>query len=494
MSITASRLGNTSITLDWGVLAGVLPRRDPTARLHTPDQMALQDSWKRLQARFNSGEVGFFDAPENPLISQVQETKALAAKILATRKFQTCLFLGIGGSSLGPKSLLFATEHLIHPQAMKFRFIENPDALDWSVKTRDLNPDTTLVIAVTKSGNTFETVALLMLAFEWLGQSRWKTHTVAVTDPEQGELRKLVREQGLESLSIHPSLGGRFSVFSPVALLALALSGLSCDEFLEGANQIRHHALKTAPEKNPLFIICSHLIQHAKDRPIHVFMPYSTRLHLITDWWAQAWAESLGKDGKGFTPMRACGAIDQHSILQLLRDGPDDKVIFFLETENLGIKTTIPRLDLPIPQVPPTFKSLQGKSLEWLLREEYRATAKVLAGRGRPTYTLRMESISLQALGSLYFSLALKTAFCGTLWGVNPFDQPGVEEGKVYLRESLGSGSVSGASGQRREFGSDLHQRKDHLDSESESVLDQERRERILSRLRPEKRLDSQED
>src|SRR5690606_15814462 len=121
------------------------------------------------------------------------------------------------GSALGPISLLDALKHR-RKNSLRFHFQENPDAVDWKFTLRDLNPSRTLVVAVTKSGGTFETMSQFMIALEWLGRERWRSNVVAITDPEKGDLRKLARSAGFPTLDIHPSVGGRFSIFSPVGL------------------------------------------------------------------------------------------------------------------------------------------------------------------------------------------------------------------------------------------------------------------------------------
>jgi len=150
---------------------------------------------------------------------------------------------------------------------------------------------------------------------------------------------------------------------------------------------------------------------------------------------------SLGKDLKGFTPIAALGATDQHSILQLLRDGPDDKVTFFITVDKVADEVKIPHLNRlrgkfnsPTPQA---FQILQGHTLHELLRLEYRAISLVLTKRNRPQFTWNLEDISERSMGALYFASSVMTAFTGTFWGVNPFDQPGVEEGKIYIRDAL---------------------------------------------------------
>ena len=441
MSVTASRLGSSPITLDWTNLASIPAGTGTAARPYQADAALFGDNWNKLKARFASGEVGFYDAPINDTISQASESIALAEKYLERNQFTDCLFLGIGGSALGPYSVLQALpEHA--KSGIRFHFMENPDALDWDGTIKRLNPNTTLVAVVTKSGTTFETMALFLLAMEWLGSERRKTHIVAITDPVKGDLKKFAETQGIPTLHVHPSMGGRYSVFTPVGLFALALAGLSVMDFIQGAKQVRDFIEKTPHEKNPIFILSDLLLRHAAKRNIHVCMPYSTRLKSMGSWYVQLWAESLGKDGKGFTPLAAVGATDQHSLLQLLRDGTDDKVTHFLTIDQMGEECLIPRAPVSPGQATlPAFKLLEGHSLQELLSVEYQATSRVLTKQGRPNVTWRLDRLDEKTIGALYFSLCALTAFTGTLMGINAFDQPGVEEGKIYIREALSKGS-----------------------------------------------------
>lgn len=438
--ITAAKLGTAPLTLDWSNFASVPAGTGPAALSFGPDKEAFEEAWGKLKARFASGEIGFYDTPQNPELAQLQESQALAESILKQGRITDCLFLGIGGSSLGPICLLDALKER-HRTGLRFHFMENPDPIDWKSTINGLQPHSTLVCIVTKSGTTFETMAQALLALEWLGRDRWKSNVVAITDPAKGDLKKFAVENDLPTLHIAPSLGGRFSVFTPVGLFPAALAGLSLSDFMAGARQVRDFIEKGPIEKNPLFILGSDLIRHYNKRPIHVCMPYSTRLKQVSAWFVQLWGESLGKDGKGFTPLAAVGATDQHSILQLLRDGPDDKVTLFITVDQVSDEVRIPKLPGTTgPTGLQAFKILEGHSLHGLLGVEYRATSRVLAKQGRPNVTCQIETLDERSMGALLFSFSVLTAFTGTLWGINPFDQPGVEEGKVYIREALGKG------------------------------------------------------
>jgi glucose-6-phosphate isomerase len=445
MSVTAARLGSAPLTLDWSHLGKSSAAGADSA-----------EAWTQLKGRFAKGEIGFYDtplaSPEGDELSQAKASEQLAAEILAKGHFTDCLFLGIGGSSLGPLSVLSALQDR-RQNKLRFHFMENPDPLEWSGTLKGLDPSSTLVCVVTKSGTTFETMAQFLCALDWLGEKRVPSHVVAITDPQKGDLKAFAAQQKIPTLHIAPSVGGRFSVFTPVGLFALALAGLSVTDFLLGAKQVRDFAEKSPVEKNPLFIIGSELIRHFNKRPIHVCMPYSTRLKSMSSWFVQLWGESLGKDGKGFTPLAAVGATDQHSILQLLRDGPDDKVTWFVTIDKVADPVKIPRPELKGTTTAQyaAFRLLQGHTLQELLTVEYRAISQVLTRQNRPNLSIQLDQLDERSVGALYFAFSVLTAFTGTLWGVNPFDQPGVEEGKIYIRDSL----TQSAETQRQEFADD---------------------------------------
>ena len=431
MTATASKLGSSPLTCDWSALAAV---KSPV-----PDLGRLTSAWTHLKSRFASGEIGFYQSIVDNALSQAEESVALSESLLQRKHFTDCLCLGIGGSALGPLTLLQALPERGH-SGVRFHFLDNPDPFEWRSTLSRLNPESTLVVSIAKSGSTFETMAQTLCALEWLGKDRFSSHFVAITDPHKGDLGAFARSVQAPTLSIAPSIGGRFSVFSPVGLFPAALAGLSVSDFLTGARQVHDFCEKHPLDRNPLMILAGELLRHRAERNIHVCMPYSSRLRMVGDWFVQLWGESLGKDGKGFTPVAALGATDQHSLLQLLRDGPDDKITCFITVDQVEDPVKIPKLSsmLPIATHPfAAFGLLEGHTFHELLETEYRATSLVLTRRNRPHFTFLLDRLDERNLGALFFSMAVLTAITGTLDGVDPFDQPGVEEAKIYIRESL---------------------------------------------------------
>lgn len=432
MSLSALRIGKSQITLDWSASVSV-----DRSKLQGPGPADLEKAWAKLTSRFQSGEVGFFHAPTKDEISQARASFQLAEKFRQDRQFNDCLFLGIGGSALGPIAALDALQERMPKNALRFHFIENVDPVEWKSTITKLDPASTLVCVVTKSGTTFETLSQFMIAMEWLGRSRLKTHVVAITDPEKGDLRAFVAQEGIQTLSIHPSIGGRFSILSPVGLFPMALAGLDISMFLQGAQEVAQ-AFESPWEKNAIAALACEVLRHKDKRPIHVCMPYSSRMRKLGAFFVQLWAESLGKDGKGFTPLAALGATDQHSILQLLRDGPDDKMTWFFHIDQVADAVSVPRA--PLKNGPggfAAFQILENNTLHDLLRIEYESTLKVLIRRERPVVRFHLNSLDERSFGALVFAMCALTAMTGTLWDLNPFDQPGVEEAKIYIREAL---------------------------------------------------------
>ncbi len=426
MSITASRFGSAPLLLDW---SGIQTELSATQR-----EKANQ-AWESMKAKLHDHVSGFYNAVQDPELSQIDASEALALEFLKNPNLKHCLFIGIGGSSLGPLFMIDALKHRAK-NPIQFHFFENPDPIDWNYRIARLSPRETLVCVVTKSGTTYETLSIFMLAYDWLKRgigSQAAKQCVAITDPAKGELLEFARKEQIPTLSIAPSVGGRFSIFTPVGLFAGALAGLNMRELLLGGRRVREYCEKATADKNLFLTWATALDARRTTQGIHVMMPYTTPLKLLANWWVQLWAESLGKDGKGFTAVPALGAIDQHSMLQLLRDGPIDKVIWFVNVSDFKTRVTIPSVDFKVK----TFDLLEGQELGDLLTTEFRAIQKVMTNQKRPHLQLQVDELNEEALGAIFFSLSMLTAYMGELMGVNPFDQPGVEEGKIYIREKL---------------------------------------------------------
>ncbi len=346
--------------------------------------------------------------------------------------------LGIGGSALGAKALA----HALTPQNPPARlyFVDNVEPAPIARLLDRLDPATTLVVAISKSGKTAETMAAFLIFRDWLERHLGQhatDHLVAVTDPQNGPLRTYAASEGLASFDIPPDVGGRFSVFSAVGLLPLAFAGVQLEDLLMGARRANAKGLEAAAKS----ALALYLLYRYRQKPIHVLMPYSTRMALIPAWFVQLHAESLGKayDRRGSrvhvgpTPLPALGATDQHSLLQLLQEGPFDKVVSFVRLRHHDH-------DLEIPGAPglSPLRFLFGKRLGALLDAEATATPLALAKAGRPSLTIWIDRVDEASLGELLQFFMWQTAIFGELLGINAFDQPGVELAKQYTYALMG--------------------------------------------------------
>ncbi|HTC25043.1 MAG TPA: glucose-6-phosphate isomerase [Gemmatimonadales bacterium] len=404
-----------------------------------------------VRERRSAGEYGFYD-----LVDQDADVRQIArfAEGLG-QAHDHVLVLGIGGSALGTKALLDALRppawNELDDEGREFfprlTVLENVDPASVAAALARIDPRRVLVNVVSKSGGTAETMAQYLVVRAWLDQALGPAayrHLVFTTDPARGALRELATREGIATLTVPPPVGGRFSVLSPVGLLPAALVGIDIGALLAGARVAIDQAAGDNLLENPAALYAG--LHWAADTwlgaRIHVLMPYTDRLRQLAEWYRQLWAESLGKrvDRRGQavfsgpTPVGAVGATDQHSQIQLFMEGPFDKAITFVVVDDLGVDVPIPtRADLP-----PDLAYLSGQSLGKLLHAEYQATSAALARMGRMNLTLRLPDLSAAAVGELLMYFQLATGFAGAWYGVDPFDQPGVELGKRLTYAAMG--------------------------------------------------------
>ena len=291
---------------------------------------------------------------------------------------------------------------------------------------------------ISKSGTTVETAAQFQIVLDRLRKgagSGWRDRLVLVTDPEHGELRAFANREKVTAFSVPPKLGGRFSVLSPVGLFPAACLGIDIEALLAGARTMAARCAGDELERNPAYQLGGyhHWLDTRKGKPISVMMSYADALSLAADWYAQLWAESLGKQGKGQTPIKAVGATDQHSQVQLYMEGPANKVFTFLRAESFRVADAATR----IQGAEGNLAYLNGHNLGEILRAEQEATSKALAAEGRPNLTVSFPTVDAAHLGEFFMLYEIATAFAGALSEINPFDQPGVELGKKLTREIL---------------------------------------------------------
>ncbi|MGD2079728.1 MAG: glucose-6-phosphate isomerase [Nitrospirota bacterium] len=354
------------------------------------------------------------------------------------------LLLGIGGSALGPKTILEAMSPMHNLRRSPRVFIyDNVDPVTLTNVLSMVDLDKTTVCVVTKSGSTAETMASFMILYDKMRGTRGKI--VAITDPQKGYLRQIAEKDKLAALPIPPDVGGRYSVLCPLGLVLAEVIGVDCDEILAGAARMQEKCSDPEPWKNPAYLYGAmlHIMDKEEKRNINVMVPYSDRLRPLAEWYCQLWSESLGKLGMGSTPYPSIGTTDQHSQMQLWMEGPQDKVVTFIRVEDHGAEITIPRV----------FKDtgvayLGGHSMGELFNSEEEATELALAKAGRPNMRIKVPKVDAAHLGELFYFFEIAVAYAGFLYGINPFNQPSVEMSKNFTYGMMGR---EGYEGQRQE-------------------------------------------
>ena len=368
--------------------------------------------------------------------------------------FDNVLVLGIGGSALGGmavcEALLKPYWNLLTPEHRnnfpRIFFLDNvdPDQINGLLNILDLKK--TLVNVITKSGSTAETMSQFMILKNRLQEElgdNYVRHIVATTDKNSGILRQISNEEGYKTFVIPDDVGGRFSVFSAVGLLPFALVGIDIEELVQGVKDM-DLALKNTDVRHNIAAqnaLIHYLMDTQKGKNLSVMMPYSSRLKYVSDWFVQLWAESLGKekdkDGNlvniGPTPIKALGATDQHSQIQLYNEGPNDKLINFIRVKEFDTTLEIPRIF--------EFTGigyLGGNTVNSLINAEADATKVALIDYQRPNVTITLEKVNPYNVGQLLYMLEVQTAITGELYNINTFNQPGVEQAKNYTYALMG--------------------------------------------------------
>jgi glucose-6-phosphate isomerase len=397
---------------------------------------------KQLNNDRKAKKVRYRDLPYQT--DTVKSVKKIAAGVKGCENF---VVLGIGGSAMGNIALQTALNPYMYNLDEKQRkgprlfVLDNVDPqqmrsfLDWI----DGRLDRTIFNVISKSGRTAETAAQFLticsLLEKRLGKNSLKKHIIATTDAKEGTLRKITDNFGFRNLPVPDGVGGRFSVLSAVGLLSAAVCGIDIDNLLAGAERMDKKVSQKDFYRNPAAVnaaINYHFYKRGKR--ISVMMPYSYALKDFADWYRQLWAESLGKvknlSGKevfvGPTPIKALGATDQHSQVQLYRQGPNDKLFTFLTVQDFEKDVEIGKA----PAVAPELNFLSRQKFSRLLNNEKTATEYALLASKRPNLTIAFDKISPYTIGQFIYLFETTTSIAGLLFGIDAYDQPAVELGK----------------------------------------------------------------
>lgn len=417
-----------------------------------------ETEWRESAARFadayngfarlrSSGTVGFADIASDTTLRD----QPLVFAERARGRYDDVVILGIGGSALGPIALRTALRpsgwNMLSREARggfpRLQVLDNVDPETIAALLERLDLSRTLFIVTSKSGGTAETMSQYMIVDDRITKAGLPPagHFVFVTDPAQGALRPLAAQRGIPALDIPANVGGRFSVLTPVGTLPAALIGIDVSALLAGAKEMADRCSTLELMRNPagIYAVLQWLSDTRHGKTISVLMPYSDPLRDFAAWFVQLWAESLGKHtanggSVGSTPLPALGATDQHSQVQLFMEGPKNKTVTFITVAERAVDLEIPRTFTDVKEL----GYLGGHSLGELIDVEQRATAGALAKRGRPNLTITVDRVDAHNVGGLMMLFEVATAFAGELYGIDAFNQPGVELGKQFAYALLG--------------------------------------------------------
>jgi glucose-6-phosphate isomerase len=426
----------------------------------TPNQFkSLGKKIKPLISKINkqrkAGKTPFRDLPYNKRISM--RVNALVKTL--RKECDYIVVLGIGGSALGNIALDTALRPFLpdpkdkQSKRPQLFVLDNVDPNQFGSFLDYIKPKlkNTVFNVISKSGRTSETAAQFMIIREMLidalGKAGYRKQVVATTDAKAGTLRTIANSDKLQTLEVPDGVGGRFSVLSAVGLFSAAMCGINISQLLAGARDMDERVSSENFRINPAAInaaINYHYYMHGK--PISVMMPYSYALKDMADWYRQLWAESLGKKLDlnkrkvwiGPTPIKALGTTDQHSQVQLYREGPNDKLFTFLQVKNFESDLTIG----PAPDCAPELEFLAGKNLSALLNNEKQATEFALLQDKRPCLTVLFDEVNARTVGQFIYLFEVTTSFAGVLFNIDTYNQPAVELGKEATFALMGKTGI----------------------------------------------------
>ena len=398
-------------------------------------QTVMKKAFETVSEERESGSIGYYDLP-NASVALIDAAKALEKSntLLASGAISDIVVIGIGGSSLGIKAV-DALMEMKNTKTRNLHLFENSDPFDISRTMAKLTKESTLFIVISKSGGTIETTSIFktMIAhFDLQLGDVDRERVVCITD-KGSSLSQFADEYGITQFNIPDNVGGRFSVLSAVGIIPLTLVGYDTAALLSGAGAFMDSFF--AHEEDHLLEKACYLYENSEDKSINVLFSYANALEDLTKWYVQLWGESLGKidaEGKnvGMTPIGHIGAVDQHSFLQLLIEGPKDKTVTFISIDDFENDLTIPNVSLA--HIEKT-DFVNGTTFNHLINAQCAATRESLIQSGVPTDGIVIDRVNEENIGRIIAYYELLTSVVGAMLDINTYDQPGVELGKVIL-------------------------------------------------------------
>jgi glucose-6-phosphate isomerase len=384
--------------------------------------------FERLKAERK--EVGYYDLPYQNITYIQNYAKTISKTHIVV--------VGIGGSSLGARAIY---EFLLPSNSYNkdLLFLETIDPLEIKYSLRSTNLDDTQFVIISKSGNTIETISLLKYLDSLVVIDN---SNCTIISEAKSKLTKFANDNNIKTFDLAENIGGRFSVFSVVGLVPLAMVGVDIDNLLNGCKRVSDSFFKQTEYYKPIIRKARFLVENKGRFNINAIFSYSSSLESFNKWYVQLWAESLGKINindtrQALTPIALIGPVDQHSFLQLIIDGVRDKAVTFIKIDNLKDDTIVPRSanskfnDLD-------FEYIEGLSFNELLNKQADATIKsVEEQKDIPCDVVTISTVDEYNIAKLMFSYQLMVSVIGQFLQINTYDQPGVEHGKTILKESL---------------------------------------------------------
>ncbi|MDR0665963.1 MAG: glucose-6-phosphate isomerase [Campylobacteraceae bacterium] len=400
------------------------------------DTPKIEELWNKISVEKTSKAVGYYNLPA--------EGEKLLLDIgvwgAGIRNVENIVVIGVGGSSLGTKALYSMLYHEKKASTPNLYFLENIDSVTIKKTLKSIKLDNSLFLLVSKSGTTLDTISIakiVMVHFGIFPGDKYFGKYFAVVTDSGSALNKFANEYGLKSFFIPKNVGGRFSVLSATGVVPLTLCGIDTAKLLQGAAECQDDFFSRKISDTLIKKSLAYTVKSGQN--INVLFSYSDIFRDFNAWYVQLWAESLGKkkgdERVGLTPVGLIGAIDQHSFLQLIIDGPKDKSVTFIRVENMTE-------DMPIPDI--SLKFLEKTNLKkgigagQLLNEQAIATMKSVLNEGAITDEIVLAKADAFHAGYLIYYFELLTSLCGLALEINAYNQPGVEVGKKILLDKLG--------------------------------------------------------
>jgi len=397
----------------------------------------IREAYAALIEESDSGEIGYYLLPEDK--KMLKEIQSFCADY-DFGAIKNVIVIGIGGSSLGTKAIDHMLSHTDNRNDKNLIFMENVDPNEIEKNLKDVRFEESFFIMISKSGGTIETTSHVKyivhkydVSFE---DALFKKHFAVITDP-LSPLDQFAKDVGLKAFHLPLNVGGRFSVFTPVGLLPLTILGYDIDALLAGATAKKNSFFAKSED-----VLVKKAYFYAKNQeilPINVLFSYSSSFKYFNDWYVQLWGESLGKidrDGTrvGLTPIGLVGSVDQHSFLQLIIEGPLNKTVTMIKVEDFENEMKIP--DVTIPHLEKT-NFINNHSFNTLINAQCDATMQSIKDQGIDVDMITLPKLDENSAGEMIMYYELLTSLTGYFLNVNTYDQPGVELGKVILKESF---------------------------------------------------------